>query len=161
MSNTIGEIGRGFQQQMKQFQNERLIAAYTATGAVQQALERTAQYLRQRHAFGSPLLAKQYVQFRMAEMTADLDFLRHYNYAAAEAYLAGEDATRYATIAKLKSGRLQREVADTCLQFHGGVGYMEETWISRFFRDSRLLSIGGGADEVMLQVLARMDGLTA
>jgi citronellyl-CoA dehydrogenase len=72
-----------------------------------------------------------------------------------EAYLRGEDTTRFATIAKLKAGRLEREVADTCLQFHGGIGYMEETWTARFYRDSRLLSIGGGADEVMLRVLAR------
>ena len=57
-----------------------------------------------------------------------------------------------------KAGRLDREVADWCLQFHGGIGYMEETWTARYFRDTRLLSIGGGADEVMLRVLARLDG---
>ena len=91
----------------------------------------------------------------------EVDLLRRYNYACAESFMAGQDTTRMATIAKLKAGRLQRELADTCLQFHGGVGYMEETWISRYFRDSRLLSIGGGADEVMLQVLSRMDGFTA
>jgi citronellyl-CoA dehydrogenase len=161
VANTIGEIGRGFQQQMQQFQNERMIAAYTAVGAVERAIARTADYLRQRHVFGSALITNQYVQFRLAELSADLDLLRHYNYACAEAYLQGEDTTRFASIAKLKAGRLQREVADTCLQFHGGVGYMEETWVSRFFRDSRLLSIGGGADEVMLQILSRMDGFSA
>jgi citronellyl-CoA dehydrogenase len=123
------------------------------------ALRRTADYLRDRHTFGQPLLSRQYVQFRLAELAAELDMLRHYNYACAEAYLRGEDTTRFATIAKLKAGRLQREIADVCLQFHGGFGYMEETWVSRFFRDSRLLSIGGGADEVMLQILARLDGL--
>ena len=78
--------------------------------------------------------------------------------AAAEAYLRGEDTTRFATIAKLKAGRLARQVADTCIQFHGGLGYMEETWTARYFRDSRLLSIGGGADEVMLRVLSRLNG---
>ncbi len=90
-----------------------------------------------------------------------MELLKHQNYAIAEAYMAGEDTTRMATIAKLVSGRLIREVADTCVQFHGGMGYMEETWTSRFFRDSRLLSIGGGADEVMLQVLAKIDGFDA
>ncbi len=160
VSNTIGEAGRGFQQQMSQFQNERMIAAYTAAGAMDTALRRTAAYLRERHAFGQPLLSRQYVQFRLAELAADVDVLRHYNYACAEAYLRGEDTTRFASIAKLKAGRLQREIADTCLQFHGGFGYMEETWVSRYFRDSRLLSIGGGADEVMLQILARLDGLS-
>ena len=161
VSNTIGEIGRGFQQQMTQFQNERMIASYTAVGAMDGALRRTADYLRERQAFGGPLLANQYLQFRLAELSAEVDLLRHYNYACAEAYLLGEDTTRFAAIAKLKAGRLQREIADTCLQFHGGIGYMEETWVSRYFRDGRLLSIGGGADEVMLQILARLDGFTA
>ncbi|HEY7147712.1 MAG TPA: acyl-CoA dehydrogenase family protein [Streptosporangiaceae bacterium] len=158
VSHTIGDPGRGFQQQMQQFQNERMIAAYTAVGAMEAALSRTADYLRARRTFGQPLLSRQHVQFRLAELAADLDTLRHYNYACAQAYLRGEDTTRFATIAKLKAGRLQREVADTCLQFHGGLGYMEETWVSRFFRDSRLLSIGGGTDEIMLQILARLDG---
>jgi len=137
-----------------------MIAAYTAVGAMDRALTLTAAYLRDRQTFGEPLLSRQYVQFRLAELAAEVDTLRHYNYACAEAYLRGEDTTRFATIAKLKAGRLQREIADTCLQFHGGLGYMEESWVSRYFRDSRLLSIGGGADEVMLQILARIDGFT-
>jgi citronellyl-CoA dehydrogenase len=158
VANTIGEVDRGFQQQMTQFQNERMIACYTAVGAMGRAIERTVEYVRQREVFGKPLLDHQYLQFRLAELTAELDLLRHYNYACAEAYLRGEDTSRFATIAKLKAGRLQREVADWCLQFHGGVGYMEETWTAGFFRDSRLLSIGGGADEVMLRTLARLEG---
>ena len=160
VTNTIGEPGRGFQQQMTQFQNERMIAAYTAVGAMDRALSLTAAYLRDRQTFGRPLLSRQYVQFRLAELAAEVDTLRHYNYACAEAYLCGEDTTRFATIAKLKAGRLQREIADTCLQLHGGFGYMEESWVSRYFRDSRLLSIGGGSDEVMLQILARLNGYT-
>jgi citronellyl-CoA dehydrogenase len=161
VANTIGEIGQGFQQQMAQFQNERMIAAYQAVGGAERALERTAEYLRHRVVFGRPLLANQHVQFTLAELAAELDMARHYNYACAEAYLRGEDTTRYATIAKLATGRLIRRIADTCIQYHGGVGYMEETWTSRYFRDSRLLSIGGGADEVMLRILARLDGLEA
>jgi citronellyl-CoA dehydrogenase len=159
VANTIGEIGEGFQQQMAQFQNERMIAAYQAIGGAERALERTAEYLRHRVVFGRPLLANQHVQFTLAELAAELDMARHYNYACAEAYLRGEDTTRFATIAKLATGRLVRRIADTCIQYHGGVGYMEETWTSRYFRDSRLLSIGGGADEVMLRILARLDGL--
>jgi citronellyl-CoA dehydrogenase len=158
VANTIGEVGKGFQQQMAQFVVERMWAAYTTVGSCERALERTAEYLRERHVFGEPLLAKQYIQFTLAELSAELDLLRVYNRSIAEAYDRGEDTTRQATIAKLKSGRLSREVADQCMQFHGGIGYVEETWTSRFFRDSRLGSIGGGADEVMLQVLARMDG---
>ena len=161
VANTIGAIGRGFQQQMQQFQNERLIASYMAVGQCTAAIERTLDYLRQRRTFGKPLVEHQWIQFHMAELSAEVDMLRHYNYAAAEAYVAGQDATKFATIAKLTAGRLERKVADTCLQFHGGMGYMEETWTSRFFRDSRLVSIGGGTDEVMLSVLARLDGIVA
>jgi citronellyl-CoA dehydrogenase len=158
VANTIGEIGRGFQQQMQQFQKERTIALYIGTGQMTYALERTAEYLSQRHAFGKPLLANQHLQYRLAELEAKVDMFRHYTYACAEAYLHGQDTAKFVTVAKLMLGRLQRELADTCLQFHGGVGYMEETWISRYFRDSRLVSIGGGADEVMLRMLSRSNG---
>ncbi|MGX5653193.1 acyl-CoA dehydrogenase family protein [Geodermatophilus nigrescens] len=161
VSNTIGTVGRGFQQQMAQFVVERMFVAYGAVTSCRHALERTRDYLKQRQAFGGPLMASQYLAFRLAELSAQVDLLQSHNYASAEAYLAGEDVTRQATVAKLTAGRLLREVADTCIQFHGGMGYMEETWTSRFYRDSRLASIGGGADEVMLQVLARMDGFTA
>jgi citronellyl-CoA dehydrogenase len=154
----IGVDGAGFQQQMAQFVVERMWAAYTAVGAYERALQRTADYLRQRVVFGKPLLKNQYLQYRLAELAAEVDLLKHYNYATAAAHMRGEDPTRFATIAKLKSGRLGREVADWCLQFHGGIGYIEETWTTRFFRDNRLASIGGGSDETMLQVLARMDG---
>ena len=159
--NTIGAVGKGFQQQMSQFVVERMWAAYSTVGSCQRALERTAGYLRERKVFGKPLLGHQYVSYRMAELAAEVDLLRQYNYATAEAYMRGEDPTRFATIAKLKSGRLAREVADWVMQFHGGIGYMEETWTARFFRDSRLGSIGGGSDETMLGVLARIDGYHA
>lgn len=159
VSNTIGEIGRGFQQQMTQFQNERLIASYQAITSITGALERTREYMKQRVAFGAPLAANQHIAFRLAELSAEADLYKTYCYAAAAAVVRGEDVTRMATVAKLKGGRLLREVADTCMQFHGGIGYMEETWTARYFRDSRLLSIGGGADEVMLRVLSMLDGL--
>ncbi|MFE4722624.1 acyl-CoA dehydrogenase family protein, partial [Streptomyces sp. NPDC056728] len=118
-------------------------------------------YLKQRTTFGKPLIENQWIQFKLAELAAELDLLRHYNYACAEAYLRGEDTSRYATIAKLTSGKLARRTADVCMQFHGGVGYMEETWTARYFRDARLRSIGGGAEEIMLQVLARAEGFHA
>jgi citronellyl-CoA dehydrogenase len=75
--------------------------------------------------------------------------------------MAGGDITRMGAVAKLKAGRLSREVADWCIQFHGGMGYIEETWTARHLRDARLVGIAGGADEVMLQILARLDGLPA
>lgn len=161
VANTIGEVGKGFQQQMAQFVVERMWAAYTSVGAAESALEKTAAFLKERHVFGEPLMAKQHIQFTMAEMAGELDLLRSYCHGIAQKYDAGEDTTRQATIAKLKSGRLLRQIADNCLQFHGGMGYLEETWTARFMRDNRLISIGGGADEVMLQVLARMEGYVA
>lgn len=159
VSNTIGEVGRGFQQQMTQFQNERMIAAYQMVGATELALERTVQYLKERQAFGAPLLANQSLQYELADLAADLDMMRHHNWAAVAKYERGEDITREATVAKLKAARLARRMADTAVQFHGGMGYVEENWPARFFRDTRLWSIGGGADEVMLRTLARMNGI--
>ena len=161
VSNTIGEIGRGFHQQMMQFQDERLLASYNMVGAMELALQRTAEYLTERKAFSKPLLANQHLAYELADLSSEVDLLKIYNYNAAEAMGRGEDVTRFATIAKLRSGRLARRVADICLQFHGGIGYMEETWTAQFFRDTRLWSIGGGADEVMLRTLARLDGFWA
>jgi len=158
VAHTIGEVGRGFQQQMVQFQAERLTTFYKQVGSIELALERTKTYLRERKVFGAPLLANQHLQFVLAELAARHDVLRHYAETAAEAVRRGEDATRYATIGKLLGSRLQREVADWAVQFHGGIGYMDEHWTSRYFRDTRLDSIGAGADEVMLRILARMDG---
>jgi citronellyl-CoA dehydrogenase len=158
VANTIGEVGRGFQQQMGQFQAERLITFYKQVGSIELALDRTREYLRERRAFGAPLLANQHLQFVLAELSARHDVLKHYARTAADVVLRGEDATRYATIGKLLGSRLQREVADCAVQFHGGMGYMDESWTSRYFRDTRLDSIGAGADEVMLRILARMDG---
>jgi citronellyl-CoA dehydrogenase len=159
VANTIGEVGRGFQQQMAQFQNERMIAAYQMVGATELALERTIAYLRERQAFGSPLAANQSLQYELADISAELDMMRHHNWAAVAAYQAGQDITRHATVAKLKAARLARRMADAAVQFHGGMGYVEELWPARFFRDTRLWSIGGGADEVMLRSIARLDGL--
>lgn len=158
VANTIGRIGKGFQQQMSQFQDERLMGAYMATAAMRRAIERTAAYLKVREAFGEPLINNQYLRFRLAELAAEVDILQQYNYSAAERYAAGQDVTRMATMAKFKTGRLAREVADAAVQFHGGMGYAEENWPARYLRDSRLISIGGGADEVMLRVIAMLEG---
>jgi citronellyl-CoA dehydrogenase len=161
VENTIGEPGRGFQQQMRQFVTERMFAAYSTVGSCQYALDRTRDFIRDRTVFGRPLSERQYVVFRLTELQAEVDLLRSHNLMTCEALMAGDDITRMATVAKLKAGRLVREVADWCLQFHGGTGYLEETWTARMLRDTRLTSIGAGADEVMLQVLARLDGFPA
>lgn len=158
VANTIGQVGHGFQQQMSQFQDERLMGAYMATSGARRALERTAEYLKVRHAFGEPLMNNQYLRFKLAELAAELDLLKEYNYSAAERFTAGQDVTKMATIAKYKTGRLAREVGDAAVQYHGGMGYAEEMWPSRYMRDARLIGIGGGADEVMLRVIAMLEG---
>ena len=158
VANTVGQVGLGFQQQMMQFQDERLMGCYLAISAARRALERTAVYLKDRHAFGKPLLANQALRYRLAELHADTDVLHEYCHSAAARYTAGEDVSQMATIAKLKVGRLVREIADAAVQFHGGMGYAEEMWVSRYFRDSRLMSIGGGADEVMLRIITMYQG---
>jgi citronellyl-CoA dehydrogenase len=158
VANTIGEEGAGFQQQMGQFVLERMWNNYGVVRGMERALHRTRDYLAERIVFGKPLLKNNYIQYRLAELAAEVDLLKHYNYTCAEAQARGEDTTRFATIAKLKAGRLTREVADWCLQFHGGIGFMEETWTTRYLRDVRLASIGAGSDETMLQILARLDG---
>ena len=109
VSNTIGREGRGFQQQMSQFVIERMFAAYGSPASCRRALERTRDYLKQREAFGRPLMQNQYVAFRLAELSAQVDLVQAHNYACAEAYMAGDDTTRYATVAKLMTGRLVRQ----------------------------------------------------
>lgn len=159
VSNTIGEEGRGFQMQMAQFQDERLWICYMAVTGARRAIDRTMDYLHMREAFGKPLMANQYIQYTLAELVADIDILQGFLHHTAERYVAGEDVTRAATVGKLQAGRLSRRVADACVQFHGGMGYAEELWVARYFRDCRLGSIGGGADEVMLRVISMLEGM--
>jgi citronellyl-CoA dehydrogenase len=156
--NRIGEEGKGFTYQMVQFQEERLWGAAACLKAHEFIIAETIEYTRNRKAFGKSILDNQTVHFKLAEMQTEVELLRALIYRAAEALVAGEDVTRLATMAKLKAGRLGRELTDACLQFWGGMGFMNETPVSRAYRDSRLTSIGGGADEVMLTVLCKMMG---
>ncbi|AVG44041.1 MULTISPECIES: acyl-CoA dehydrogenase family protein [Achromobacter] len=156
--NRIGEEGMGFIYQMKQFQEERLGAAARRLAAVQ-LIEETADYLRQRVAFGKPLLDNQFIQFKLAELKTELEALRGLVYMATQTYINGGDVVELASMAKLKAGRLSREIADWCMQFQGGMGYTWDNFVSRAYRDFRLGSIGGGADEVMMQVIAKQMGL--
>ncbi|HEY7984394.1 MAG TPA: acyl-CoA dehydrogenase family protein [Ktedonobacterales bacterium] len=158
-ANTIGPEGMGFILQMRQFQRERLVGAITSYAGMEQTVRDAMEYTRQRSAFGKPLIHNQVIQFRFGELLTEIAALRALCYQAVEQMVAGEDITLLASMAKLKAGRLGREVADSCLQYYGGMGYMEETPISRHFRDSRLLSIGGGADEVMLGIIAKLEGM--
>ncbi|MBF6589955.1 MAG: acyl-CoA dehydrogenase family protein [Ktedonobacterales bacterium] len=158
-TNTIGPEGMGFILQMGQFQRERLVGAILAYSSMEKIVRETIAYTRQRSTFGQPLLTNQVIHFRMAELLTEIEMLKQFCYACARKMISGEDITREASMAKLKAGRLSREVADSCLQYYGGMGYMEETPIARAYRDSRLLSIGGGADEVMLGIICKLEGI--
>ena len=156
--NRVGAEGEGFTYQMLQFQEERLWAAAACLKAHEYIINETIEYTRSRKAFGRSILDNQVVHFRLAELQTEVELLRALTYRAAEALIAGEDVTRLATMAKLKTGRLGRELTDACLQYWGGMGFMNETPVSRAYRDTRLASIGGGADEVMLNILCKMMG---
>ena len=155
----IGAEGAGFIYQMQQFQEERLWAAASCLQSLTNCIQWTVDYAQERHLFGATLADQQWVQFKLAELKTEVESLRALTYQACEHYVAGEDVTEWATMAKLKAGRLNRLVPDTCLQFWGGMGYTWENKVSRMFRDGRLASIGGGADEVMLGILAKTMGL--
>jgi citronellyl-CoA dehydrogenase len=154
----IGEEGNGFTYQMMQFQEERLWAAANAIEGLSNAIQHTIDYTRDRKAFGKPILDNQVVHFRLAELKTEVEALRALTYRATELYVARKDVTELASMAKLKAGRLLREVSDACLQYWGGMGYTWENPVSRLYRDGRLASIGGGADEVMLGIICKYMG---
>merc|ERR1712165_682140 len=156
--NIIGEEGMGFTYQMMQFQEERLAAAAISLTHCVNIINDTIAYTRERKAFGQPLINNQYIHFRLAELLTEVEMLRSGLYRATDNHVAGEDVTMLASMCKLKCGRLLREVADSCLQFWGGMGFTNDVLVSRYYRDMRLTSIGGGADEVMLQIICKLMG---
>ena len=157
-SNVIGQEGMGFTYQMLQFQEERLWGAASSLRMLDNMIDQTIEYTRERKAFGKAILDNQVVHFRLAELRTEVEALRSLTYRAVEEYVAGKDVTRLASMAKLKCGRLDREVADACLQYWGGMGYTWDNPVSRAWRDGRLVSIGGGADEIMLGIIAKLEG---
>jgi len=155
----IGEEGKGFIYQMKQFQEERLSGATRRVTALTNAVNETIDYTRQRKAFGRSILDNQVVHFRMAELKTEIELLRSLIYRAAQVHMADGDMTELASMAKLKAGRLCREVTDSCLQYWGGMGFTWDNPVSRAWRDLRLISIGGGADEIMLTIICKHMGI--
>lgn len=155
----IGEEGKGFVYQMEQFQEERLFAAIILLAPMEKAIRDAIEYTDQRRAFGRRILDNQVVRHKLGELQTEVEALRALCYRCIADYEAGKDVTLMASMAKLKSGRLARQVADGCLQYYGGMGFMNETPISRFYRDCRITSIGGGADEIMLEIIAKKMGM--
>ena len=158
-SNLIGEEGKGFTYQMLQFQEERLFLSASILEAMERVLTDTIDYTRQRKIFGKGVIDNQYVAFTIAELKTELEAARALVWRATADLVRGEDVSVTASMAKLKTGRLARQITDTCLQLWGGQGYMWESSVSQFYRDLRLHSIGGGADEVMLSILVKRLGL--
>ncbi len=156
--NLIGQEGMGFTYQMMQFQEERLWAAASSLRGFDRLIDLTIDYTRQRQAFGRSILDNQVVHFRLAELRTEVEALRALTYRAVQLYVEGQDVTRLASMAKLKCGRLAREVADSCLQYWGGMGFTADNPVSQAYRDGRLTSIGGGADEVMLGIICKLEG---
>jgi acyl-CoA dehydrogenase len=157
--NLLGEEGRGFYLIMANFQWERLLMALGAVGAMQACFERTLDYAGTRTTFGRPLGHHQVIRHKLAEVAVQIEAGRDVTYAALRRYVAGEDATREVTIAKLATQRAACQVIDTCLQIHGGAGTLSELGLERALRDARLGPIGGGTDEIMKEILGRSLGL--
>jgi citronellyl-CoA dehydrogenase len=159
VENLIGREGEGFIQQMMQFQHERFSAIPMAYVWARQMIADAVEYLKGRIVFGKPLIKKQVLRHRIAKWLTEIECLQQLAYHIVRMKMAGQDATLMISMAKLKSGDLLTEVADGCLQMYGGMGFMNDMKISRFYRDSRLISIGGGASEVMCDVIAKFSGL--
>ena len=155
----IGAEGTGFMMQMVQFQEERLFGALSSIRGMERVINETIAYCKERHTFGQPLIDNQVIHFRFAELQTEVEALRALTWSAIESYVGGQDVTMLASMAKLKAGRLGRELSDACLQYWGGMGFMWDNVASRAYRDTRLMSIGGGADEIMLGIIAKLMGI--
>lgn len=153
--NLLGEEGRGFHQLAAGLQRERIMAAVLALSGAAQALEDTLAYVRERHAFGEPLAAKQALRHRVADMATEIEAARHLVYHAASLYTAGRDCVTEVSMAKLFATEVANRVAYQAVQLHGGYGYMSEFPVERFFRDVRLWTIASGTSEIMREIVAK------
>jgi acyl-CoA dehydrogenase len=154
-SQLLGEEGQGFRAVMKNFQTERIALAAMAVGHSMRALDLAREHVMQRQAFGAPLWDKQAIRQRIAMLDAKTRAARAFMYHCAWAVTEGRDVVQEVSMLKALTGELVNEVVGACQQFHGGMGYMRETAIERLWRDARVLAIGGGATEVMLDEAAK------
>ena len=153
--NLLGQEGAGFYEVMRIFQRERLVAGLHCTAGCQRALEDTITYVQGRHAFEGPLSEKQVIRHKLAELATLIEAGRWLTYAACLKFQAHEDAVREISMVKLFTADMAQRVAYDCVQLHGGYGYMREYPIERFFRDYRLMTIGGGTSEIMKEIIAK------
>ncbi len=155
----LGEVGKGFYHISWELQGERLVAAAGSHAGAERMIERTLEYAKDREAFGRPIGKFQVIRHKFAEMATKTEASKQFTYATAWRFANGEYPVREITMAKLFSARTACEVADECIQIMGGYGYMKEYEIERAYRDVRLNRIGGGTDEIMLDVIGRSYGL--
>lgn len=153
--NLLGEEGKGFYSVMKNFQTERIALGAMAVGHCTRAIELTLDHVRNRQAFGATLWDQQTIRQRIAMLDAKTRAARQFMYHCAWAVTQGHDIVQEVSMLKALTGELVNEVLQTCQQFHGGMGFIRETPIERLWRDARVLGIGGGATEVMLEEVAK------
>ncbi len=156
--NLIGEEGAGFIQQMMQFQHERFAVLPMTYISAENFINKTVEYIKGRVVFGKPLIKKQVLRHRISEWLAETEALRQLTYHIIRMKENNRDVTKEISMGKLLGGNLMSKVTDGCLQMHGGMGLMNEMWISRAYRDTRLMSIGGGANEVMCEIIFKTAG---
>ncbi|MDH5492908.1 MAG: acyl-CoA dehydrogenase family protein [Myxococcales bacterium] len=163
----LGEEGMGFVYLMQNFQSERLVGCTSGLAGAKLALDRSVEYGRERKAFGKPLMKREYWQHKFVELYTKYEAAHALTYRACEAYNREKfiekgylsfETTKLTSMAKAYVGEVTGEILDQCLQFHGGMGYLEDLWIARAWRDQRLLRIGGGATEVMRYATAKLMG---
>ncbi len=153
--NLLGQEHKGFYSVMKNFQTERIALGAMAVGHCQQALKLTLDYVRQRQAFGATLWDQQTIRQRLSMLDAKTRAARQFMYHCAWSVTQGHDIVQEVSMLKALTGELVNEVVQTCQQFHGGMGFIRETAVERLWRDARVLAIGGGATEVMLEEVAK------
>ena len=159
VENLLGEEGKGFYHIAWELQSERMVACAGAVAGAQRMFERTLEYAKERKAFGRSIGNFQVIRHKFAEMATKIEAARQFTYATAWRYANGEYPVREISEAKLYTSRIACEVADECIQIHGGYGYMKEYEIERAYRDVRLNRIGAGTDEIMLEVIGRSYGI--
>ncbi len=152
----VGEEGQGFYYLMHNFQGERLVAAIGAVAGAQQLIEDAIKYGEQRQAFGKPILKLGGWRHEFAQLLTEVEAARRLAYFAADLFGRKIPCAREVSMAKLYCAELAQKVADRCLQFHGGWGYMDEYPVSRAWRDARLVTLGGGTSEVMREIISKM-----
>jgi alkylation response protein AidB-like acyl-CoA dehydrogenase len=156
VENLLGEEGKGFYYMMRNLQIERLGIAWGGMGSCMGIMDITIKYIHEREAFGRPIANFQVIRHKLVDLQTEIDATRAFTYLTTQRFANNEDVTREASMLKLKAGELSKQVADECLQFFGGYGYMEEYPIARIYRDNRISAIYAGTSEIMKEILAKI-----